>query len=59
QVTPPVGFNLFVLQGLTGRNIFQIAWAALPFFGVLVLGLLLICLFPEIATYLPDRMSRR
>lgn len=59
QITPPVGFNLFVLQGLTGRNIFQIAWAALPFFGVLVLGLLLICLFPEIATYLPDRMSRR
>jgi tripartite ATP-independent transporter DctM subunit len=59
QITPPVGFNLFVLQGLTGRDIFQIAWAALPFFGVLLLGLALICLFPEIVTYLPEQMSRR
>ncbi len=58
QITPPVGFNLFVLQGLTGRNIFQIAWAALPFFGVLLLGLLLICVFPEIVTYLPEQMRR-
>lgn len=58
QITPPVGFNLFVLQGLTGRNIFQIAWAALPFFGVLLLGLALICLFPEIVTYLPEQMRR-
>lgn len=58
QITPPVGFNLFVLQGLTGRDIFQIAWAALPFFGVLLLGLALICLFPEIVTYLPEQMRR-
>lgn len=56
QITPPVGFNLFVLQGLTGRNILQIAVAALPFFLILLLALVLIVLFPEIVTVLPDLM---
>jgi len=56
QITPPVGFNLFVLQGLTGRNILQIALAALPFFLILLLALLLIVLFPEIVTTLPALM---
>ncbi|MBA1147357.1 TRAP transporter large permease subunit [Ectothiorhodospiraceae bacterium WFHF3C12] len=57
QITPPVGFNLFVLQGLTGRNIFQIAGASIPFFLVLLLAVILVVAFPGIATWLPQRMS--
>jgi len=59
QITPPVGFNLFVLQGMTGKNILSIARAALPFFFLMALGLALITLFPSIATYLPEAMSGR
>lgn len=57
QITPPVGFNLFVLQGLTGKNLFAIALAALPFFFLLLLAVLLITVFPEIATWLPRQMN--
>ncbi len=56
QITPPVGFNLFVLQGLTGRNMFFIARATLPFFVLMVVAVLLIFIFPEIVTFLPGRM---
>jgi C4-dicarboxylate transporter DctM subunit len=56
QITPPVGFNLFVLQGLTDYNIFYVARAALPFFLVLILGVALIIAFPGIATFLPSHM---
>jgi C4-dicarboxylate transporter, DctM subunit len=59
QITPPVGFNLFVIQGLTGRNILYVAHAALPFFVLLLVGVVLISVFPEIATYLPAQMGRR
>ena len=57
QITPPVGFNLFVIQGLTGRNILRVAKSALPFFMLLLLALALITLFPEIVTYLPNKMN--
>jgi len=56
QITPPVGFNLFVLQGLTGRDILYVAGAALPFFLMLVLAALLLALFPDIALWLPAQM---
>jgi tripartite ATP-independent transporter DctM subunit len=56
QVTPPVGFNLFVLQGLTGKDIFYIGKAALPFFLLMVVAVMLIWIFPEIVSYLPQRM---
>lgn len=56
QITPPVGFNLFVLQGLTGKNILYVAKAALPFFLLLVTAVVLITLVPEIATFLPGAM---
>jgi C4-dicarboxylate transporter, DctM subunit len=59
QVTPPVGFNLFVIQGLTGRNIFYIARATIPFFLILVLAVLILTIFPEIATWLPKQMTSR
>ncbi|WP_027882138.1 TRAP transporter large permease [Meiothermus rufus] len=58
QITPPVGFNLFVLQGLSGRDIFTIARAALPFLFMLLLAAVLITLFPEIVTWLPRTMTR-
>lgn len=54
EVTPPVGFNLFVLQGMTGKDSNVIARAALPFFGCLVVCIALITLFPGIATVLPN-----
>jgi len=56
QITPPVGFNLFVLQSLTGRNILVVARAALPFFMLMLLALALIVIFPQIVTYLPNNM---
>jgi len=57
QITPPVGFNLFVIQGLTGFDILRIAKAALPFFLLLLLAVALITVFPGIATYLPSLMG--
>ena len=56
QLTPPVGFNLFVLQQFTGKNIFFIARAAFPFFCCLMIGLVLLTVFPDIALYLPSKM---
>jgi C4-dicarboxylate transporter, DctM subunit len=56
QITPPVGFNLFVLQGMTGREITYIARVCAPYFGLMALALLLLWWFPEIATLLPSRM---
>ncbi|MEI6384754.1 MAG: TRAP transporter large permease subunit [Betaproteobacteria bacterium] len=54
EVTPPVGFNLFVLQNMTGKDSNTIARAALPFFGCLVVCIVLITLFPQIVTFLPN-----
>ena len=56
QITPPVGFNLFVVQGLTGHNILYVAKSVLPFFAVLCLAILILTIFPEIATWLPRTM---
>ncbi len=57
QITPPVGFNLFVIQGMTKYDILRIAKAAFPFFLLLLVGVLLICVFPQIVTLLPQLMS--
>jgi tripartite ATP-independent transporter DctM subunit len=54
QITPPVGFNLFVLQGLTGYSIGYVALAAAPFFVMMVIGVAIITFFPEIALWLPQ-----
>ncbi|QDG79594.1 TRAP transporter large permease [Labrenzia sp. PHM005] len=56
QITPPVGFNLFVLQGMTGRNIFSVARMALPFFLLMILAVVLIVAFPGLALWLPQTM---
>ena len=57
QITPPVGFNLFVLQGMTGRSILYIARVTMPFFFMMAVAVALVWLFPEIATWLPSQMS--
>jgi tripartite ATP-independent transporter DctM subunit len=54
EVTPPVGFNLFVLQNMTGKDSNTIARSAIPFFVCLVVCIALITVFPAIATWLPD-----
>ena len=56
QITPPVGFNLFVLQKITGRDILQLAGYALPFFLILVAAVALLSVFPQIALWLPRTM---
>ena len=57
QITPPVGFNLFVLQGMTGRQITWIAKHALPMFFLMCVAVLAIWFFPELVTVLPQRMK--
>lgn len=56
QITPPVGFNLYVLQGMTGRNIFTIGAYALPLFLLMCLAVVLVAMFPGIALWLPSTM---
>ncbi|MFN9806962.1 MAG: TRAP transporter large permease [Betaproteobacteria bacterium] len=58
QITPPVGFNLFVLQGMTRREIGWIARVTLPFFFLMIAAVGLIYVFPEIVTWLPQQMRR-
>ena len=54
EVTPPVGFNLFVLQNMTGKDSHTIARAALPFFALLVACIAIITVFPQVVTWLPN-----
>ncbi len=59
QITPPVGFNLFVLQGMTGKELLWIARVALPMFVLMCVAVALIYVFPEIVTWLPEKMTLR
>ena len=54
ELTPPLGFNIFVLQTMTGRDSNYVAWASLPFFFMMVLCVVLITVFPSLCTWLPD-----
>ncbi len=56
QITPPVGINLFVIQGFTGKNIFEIAMMTFPFFLLMILGTALIAVYPNIALFLVQTM---
>jgi C4-dicarboxylate transporter DctM subunit len=56
QITPPVGFNLFVLQGMTGKDIGYIARVTMPFFLLMCLMVLLLWFVPQLATWLPSKM---
>jgi tripartite ATP-independent transporter DctM subunit len=57
QITPPVGFNLFVMQGMTRHQMNYIAKTALPMFALMVVMVFILIAFPEIATYLPENMK--
>jgi TRAP-type C4-dicarboxylate transport system permease large subunit len=56
QITPPIGFNLFVLQGMTGHEMSYIARAAFPMFLIMVAMVFILIAFPDLATWLPDHM---
>lgn len=56
EITPPVGFNLFVLQNMTGIDSNRIARVTLPFFGCMILAIVLITVFPQIVTSVPDAL---
>jgi TRAP-type C4-dicarboxylate transport system permease large subunit len=58
QITPPVGFNLFVLQGMTGKELTWIAKVTLPMFFLMCVAVAIIYAFPGIATWLPTQMSK-
>lgn len=58
QITPPIGFNLFVLQGMTNHEMGYITKAALPMFLIMVLMVFVLIWFPEIATWLPDNIRQ-
>jgi len=58
QVTPPVGFNLYVLQGLTGESMGRVARATFPFFLIMAAFAILLAVFPGIATFLPSTMQK-
>ena len=56
QITPPVGFNLFVLQGMANKDMGFIARSAFPLFLLMILAVIVIIIFPEIALWLPQQM---
>ncbi|UWR38439.1 TRAP transporter large permease [Sulfitobacter sp. W074] len=57
QITPPIGFNLFVLQGMTGRDMGFIGRASFPMFLVMAAFIILLFIFPGMATWLPETLS--
>jgi len=56
QITPPIGFNLFVMQGMTQHGMGYIARAAIPMFFIMVLMVFVLIAFPDLATFLPENM---
>ncbi|MEX3010809.1 TRAP transporter large permease [Hoeflea sp. TYP-13] len=56
QITPPIGFNLFVMQGMTNHEMNFIAKAAIPMFLIMVLMVFVLIVFPDLATYLPNNL---
>ncbi len=59
ELTPPVGFPMFIMQMMTGRSLTYVSRAALPFFLLLLAGTAIIVVFPDLVTYLPNRMLNR
>ena len=57
QISPPVGFNLFVVQSLAGADLWTVSRACLPFFFMLIAAIALIAVFPQIVSFLPNLMS--
>ncbi len=59
QITPPVGFNLFVLQGMAKKDMGYIARSAFPLFLLMILAVILVVAFPEIALWMPEQMVKK
>lgn len=59
QVTPPIGFNLFVLQGMTNHEMSYIARTAIPMVGLMLLMVVILVMFPGLATWLPENIRVR
>ena len=59
QVTPPIGFNLFVLQGMTKHEISYIARTAIPMVGLMIVMVVILVIWPELATWLPDNLRNQ
>jgi len=58
QITPPVGFNLFVLQGMANKDMGYISRSAFPLFLLMILAVVVVVIFPEIALWLPEQMVK-
>ncbi len=58
QITPPVGFSLFVIQGISNEKIQTILKATFPFFILMIITVIIITIFPEIVFYLPEQMIK-
>ena len=58
QITPPVGFNLFVIQGMANKDMAFIAKSAFPLFLLMILAVVLVVIFPEIALWMPEKMVK-
>ena len=58
QITPPVGFNLFVLQGMANKDMGYIARSAFPLFLLMIFAVILVVLFPEIVLWMPEQMIK-
>ena len=58
QITPPIGFNLFVMQGMTNHEMSYIARAAIPMFLIMVLMVFILIWFPDLATWLPENLRQ-
>ena len=56
QITPPVGFNLFVLQGMANKDMGFIAKSAFPLFLLMIFALIIIIFFPELVLWMPQQM---
>ena len=59
EITPRIGFNVFVLQGMTGHEMNFIARAAIPMFLIMVVMVFVLIAFPELATWLPENIRQR
>jgi len=58
-IHPPVGLNLFVIQGIAPDiKLRNIIWGTLPFIGIMILGIVLLCFFPDIALWLPNQVYK-
>ena len=58
QITPPVGFNLFVLQVMANKDMGYIARSAFPLFLLMIFAVILVVIFPEIALWMPEQMIK-